>query len=110
MSSGLLSRFWAWYERHYTVHLVITTILFTWQLSHLFWLTTHVVALRVLGVSFFPDSDFLHFLLVVADYAEIPALISATLLYLNSFRKGVKVKNVAYLLLINSQWLHLFWI
>jgi len=110
MASSVSSQFWTWYERHHTLHLGITAILFTWQLAHLFWLTTHVVALRLFGVSYFPHSPTLQLLLVIADYAEIPALIGASLLYINTFRKKHNWKDVGYLVLINSQWLHLFWI
>lgn len=110
MSSSIMSRFWSWYERHYNLHLAVTTILFTWQLAHLFWLTTHVVSLRVFNVSFFPDIGFLQFLLVIADYFEVPALIGATLLYLNTLIKKPNWKDVSFLILVNSQWLHLFWI
>lgn len=104
------SSFWGWYERTLGLQTLLTAVLFSWQLIHLYWLTTHVVAQRLLGVSFFEPSPFIQFLIVLADYAEIPALFSATLLYLNMLRKRVSGKSLIYLLLVNSQWLHLFWI
>ena len=80
--SKVLSRFWAWYHRHYTVNLTIATGLFTFQLIHLYWLTTHVVFLRLFGESSFTPPPFWEFLIILVDYTEIPALISTTLLYL----------------------------
>jgi hypothetical protein len=40
--------FWAWYERHYALNVAIALGLFAVQLVHLYWLTTNVVALRLL--------------------------------------------------------------
>ena len=85
-------------------------VLFAWQLLHLYWLTTHVVAERMLGYPLFDPSEVYQFLLIVADYFEIPALISGTLLYAYSLKRGSVRKNLTFILLINSQWLHLFWI
>ena len=103
-------RFWAWYERHYALNLTITTFLFALQLVHLYWLGTHVIALRLLGESFFTPTPFLQTIIILVDYTEIPALISTTFLYLYDLRKRFSWKAVFFLIFLNSQWLHLFWI
>lgn len=105
-----LQRFWDWYERHIIVHTVITAVLFTWQLAHLYWLTTDVVFQRLFGESYFFDISTIKFLIIIADYGEIPALFTATLFYLNQMRKRVTWKAVGFIVLVNSQWLHLLWI
>jgi hypothetical protein len=106
-----LNGFFAWYERHHTLNTVVTSVLFLWQLTHLYWLSTHVVAQRLLGHSLFNPSRVWEIILIIADYGEIPALLSASLLYIYTMRReGHVLKNLGYLLLINSQWLHLFWI
>lgn len=104
------ARFWAWYERHYVVNLTIATLLFAIQLVHLFWLATHVIALRLFGVSFFETSSLFQTVIVLVDYTEIPALISTTFVYLYDLRKRFSWKALLFLVFLNSQWLHLFWI
>jgi hypothetical protein len=106
----MFQKFWEWYERTLPAQVTIVAILFVWQLTHLYWLTTDVVFLRLFGISLFPDSRLLKFAVIVADYAEIPALLSATLYYSNELRKKFSRRSLTYLLLVNSQWLHLFWI
>ena len=106
----MFKSFWDWYKKNLFFNQAIVAVLFTWQLLHLYWLTTHVVAARILGYSLFNPSGFYQYLLTLADYAEIPALISGTLLYFHHFKEGTGRKNIIFILLINSQWLHLFWI
>jgi hypothetical protein len=105
-----LEAFWAWYERHYKLNLTITAVLFSIQVVHLYWLATDVLAMRALGVSYFSPTPFWQSVLILVDYTEIPALLSTTVLYLREFRQGRYAKSVPFLLMINSQWLHLFWI
>ena len=102
--------FWRWYERHYQINVAIATGLFALQVVHLYWLATDVIALRAMGTSFFPDLDWLRYLIIIVDYTEIPALISVSLLYINELRKKFSWRSVLFLILLNSQWLHLFWI
>lgn len=99
-----------WYDNNLHLNRLIVAILFGWQLLHLYWLTTHVVTERLFGYSLFNPSEFYQFLLIIADYFEIPALIGGTLLYIHSLKNGSVKKNLIFVLLINSQWLHLFWI
>jgi len=106
----VLERFWGWYQRHYAVNLALTSGLFTLQLVHLYWLTTHVVAMKLLGQSYFTPTPFWQYVIILVDYSEIPALISTTVLYLYELRKGFRWKYVVFIAMLNSQWLHLFWI
>ncbi len=104
------NRFWAWYERHYTLTLTVTTFLFALQVVHLFWLATHVIALRLVGESFFYTTPLIQTVIILIDYTEIPALITTTLLYLFDLRTTFSWKALLFLVFLNSQWLHLFWI
>ncbi len=106
----MFNRFWNWYEKHLTLNTSIATILFTLQLFHLYWLTTHVVLFKLTGTSFFNPSYWLQWIILTVDYLEIPAIISTTLVYFYQIKQGKKFKGWLYLILINSQWLHLFWI
>lgn len=103
-------KFWRWYERHLTLATASAAILFALQLVHLYWLTTDVVLLRLTGRSFFEPGWLFQSLILVVDYFEIPAIITTSLVYVNDVRKGEVRKGLIYLLLLNSQWLHLFWI
>jgi hypothetical protein len=105
-----LQKFWNWYERHLAIHTAIVSLLFIWQLTHLTWLATDVIIPRLGGPSLFPESPTIRFFVIIADYAEIPALISATLLYVNQLRKKFSKSALWFILSVNSQWFHLFWI
>ncbi|CAA9564078.1 MAG: hypothetical protein AVDCRST_MAG73-3999 [uncultured Thermomicrobiales bacterium] len=106
-----LSRFWAWYERHYTLNVAIAVGLFLLQLVHLYWLSADVVALRLTGESYFRLEGVLRVLILLVDYTEIPALVATSLVYLNELRRnGLRAQPILFLLFLNSQWLHLFWI
>lgn len=107
----MLQKFWDWYERHYKINTAIAAVLFGLQLVHLYWLTTEVVAEKLIGQSFFPHTNAIaHFLLIFVDYTEIPAIISTTLLYIHLFRKDKRFKHLLYLFFINIQLVHIFWI
>ncbi len=104
---GLLKKFWAWYEKFYTLNLTIAAGLFVLQLAHLYWLTTHVVLFRLFGIDyFFTHSPLVTFLIILADYTEIPALIATSILYARLFRADGNKKHLLYLVFINSQWIH----
>lgn len=106
----VVRRFWAWYERYYTVHVAVAVVLFLWQLVHLYWLGADVIAERLFGASYFPVDSFWQTLLILVDYTEIPAIISTSLLYLFEMQKRFSWRVLGLLVLLNSQWLHLFWI
>lgn len=106
----LAERFWAWYERYYTLNVTIALTLFTWQLVHLYWLGADVIAQRLFGASYFPASGVWQWLLIFVDYTEIPAIIGTTTLYVFELRKRFRWHILGLLLLLNSQWLHLFWL
>ena len=84
--------------------------LFALQLVHLYWLSAHVVAHRVLGKSFFELDGVWYWLILIVDYLEIPAILTTSLVYLNEVRMGKLKHGLLYLFFINSQWLHIFWI
>lgn len=107
---GILSGFWAWYERHYVFALTLTAGLFALQLVHLYWLTADVVASRLFGQSYFQLTPFWQSVIILVDYTEIPGLISTSVLYVYELRKRFSWKSVLFLIALNSQWLHLFWI
>jgi hypothetical protein len=104
------NRFWAWYERHEVLNLSVAAGLFLLQLVHLYWLGAHPIAIRLGGHSLFDPGGLLRYLIFLVDYAEIPALISASLVYLNELRRGFRWGPLLLLLFLNSQWLHIFWI
>jgi hypothetical protein len=105
-----IQQFWHCYERHYVLNITIATLLFILQIIHLYWLTADVVAERLVGRSFWQVEGIWEFIIVFVDYLEIPAIISVSLIYINELRKRWQWKPILYLLLLNSQWLHLFWI
>lgn len=111
MPKQLSNTFWDWYEKHLQVNTAIASFLFAIQLFHLYWLTTHVVTDRLFGLDLFNPTGFIYWVIVLADYIEIPALITTSLVYINEIRKkGINRKDLFLLFSINSQWLHLFWI
>ena len=103
-------RFWAWYQRNYLATLVITSAVFMLQIFHLYWLFTDVIMERLTGRSFFafPQSGMVVY--VLADYLEIPALVSASLLYVFELRRGIRLRSLVFLVLLNTQWIHMLWI
>jgi hypothetical protein len=108
--SAIFGRFFAWYERNYALNVGLAALLFMLQLVHLYWLTADVVMARLTGESWFTPSGPLRFFILIVDYTEIPALISVSLIYINELRKGWNWRSVVFLIFLNSQWLHIFWI
>ena len=107
---GVLRAFFEWYERHYTLNIAIAALLFVLQLVHLYWLTADVVAQRLVDESYFSPTGVFYYAILIIDYTEIPALLSVSLVYINELRKGWSWKSFLFLLFLNSQWLHIFWI
>jgi hypothetical protein len=105
-----IRRFWDWYDRHYVVNVAVALGLFALQLVHLSWLSADVVAERLTGRGWFPVEGPLRLLVVAVDYTEIPALLGVGLIYVRRLRDGFAWRPLLLLLLLNSQWLHLFWI
>ncbi|MDP4009035.1 MAG: hypothetical protein Q8P71_01265 [bacterium] len=111
MISRFLQSFWAWYERTYLVNVGLAALLFGLQFVHLIWLSLDVVALRLVGESFWQLSPFWETGMAFVDYLEIPAILSTSLVYIHALRsKGFHWGPALMLLFINSQWLHIFWI
>jgi hypothetical protein len=105
-----MRRFWAWYHRHYLAVLVTTAAIFLLQLFHLYWLFTDVVLQRLIGKSYFAFAEVVGLGTLIADYLEVPTLISASLLYINELRRRPNWKSLGYLFLLNTQWAHILWI
>jgi|SRR5215207_4716735 len=106
----LWNPFWAWYERHYVLNLSVAASLFVLQIVHLYWLGAEPIATRVGGQSLFDPGGLLRYVIYLVDYAEIPALLGASLIYVNVLRRGFSPGPLVLLLFLNSQWLHIFWI
>ncbi len=102
--------FWEWYERTYTLNVSIALGLFLIQIIHLVWLSGEVVWAHVFGAPLFTFTGIWEAIIVLVDYTEIPALISVSLVYINELRHGGGFKSILYLVFLNSQWLHIFWI
>jgi hypothetical protein len=108
--SRLWRAFWDWYERNYALNLSVAVGLFLLQLIHLYWLSAEVVLQRLTGTGHFHLSGPFEYLILLVDYTEVPALLGTSLIYINELRKGGGWKPLLFLLFLNSQWLHLFWI
>ena len=106
-----IKKFWQWYGRFERWNTVLAAGLFMLQLIHLYWLTTDVVFFRLAGESLlFDTGPLIRFLLIVVDYTEIPAIITVSLVYISSLKRGRNPKDLVYLIFLNLQWLHIFWI
>lgn len=103
-------KFLVWYERNREANLYVATVIFAWQIVHLVWLTLDVVWLRLYGEALWQVGHTGSVLIAIADYGEIPAIVLATVLYATELKKSFSWKNGWFIILINSQWLHLFWI
>ena len=110
MENNLLKSIWQKYQQRYSLYSGITTGIFLLQIVHLYWLTTHVVTYRLFGTHFFSPNEFWQFVIIIVDYLEIPAIISTSVLYLYSLGQKFNKKDLILLLLLNTQWLHIFWI
>lgn len=108
--AGPTRRFWEWYEEHYALTTGIAAGLFVLQLVHLYWLTADVVALRLVGRSFFSPTPSGRTLILLVDYTEIPAIVTVSLVYVNALRKSFTLKDAVYLGFLNLQWIHISWI
>lgn len=106
----MVNRFWAWYEKRYSIIAPLTAGLFLLQIIHLYWMTTNIAYFRLYGHSLWDPSDFWNSVIALVDYTEIPAIITSTILYIHQWRGGRRARSIIFILLINSQWLHLFWI
>ena len=102
--------FWDWYERTYTLNISIALGLFLIQIIHLIWLFGEVVWQKAFGVPLFVFTGYWEILIVLVDYTEIPALVSVSLVYINELRSGWNWKSFLYLVFLNTQFLHIFWI
>ncbi|OGC80702.1 hypothetical protein A2943_02320 [Candidatus Adlerbacteria bacterium RIFCSPLOWO2_01_FULL_51_16] len=102
--------FWAWYERNYTLNLSIAVALFLVQIFHLVWLFGEVVWAHLFGTPLLTLGGTGSTVMALVDYGEIPAILSVSLVYINELRTRFSFIGATYLLFLNSQWLHIFWI
>jgi hypothetical protein len=107
---SIYNGFWGWYQRNYPAVLVVTTVIFLMQLAHLYWLFTSVILAKLTGQPAFELPEQLKITYVLADYLEVPTLVSASLIYINELRQRVTFKALLYLVLLNTQWAHILWI
>lgn len=104
------NRFWDWYQRHFTINVSIASFLFVLQLFHLYWLFTDVVLFKLTGASYFGLSSVWGEMSIFFDYTEVPALVTTSLVYIHHLRQKYSFKSLFYLILVNTQWLHILWI
>lgn len=110
-AKNYLKRFFAWYEKYTEQNVLVATALFFTQIAHLIWLALFVIAIRLTGEPVWEPSTFWEALLIIFDYFEIPALLAATLLYGGMISQGKQVRRAwLYILFVNLQYLHIFWI
>ena len=78
----------------------LSALLFLTQIVHLVWMTTYVVPVKIWGISLWspPEAP-----LAFADYLELPAIFTASILYL-------RTRDWKMLFLVNVQLLHIYWI
>lgn len=107
----LLKKFFGWYEKYTEQNVLVATALFFTQIAHLIWLALFVIALRLTGEPIWEPSSFWEAALIIFDYFEIPALLAATLLYGGMVSRGEQTRRAwLYILFVNLQYLHIFWI
>ena len=82
-----------WLER-------LAAALFVTQIVHLIWMSTYVIPIQLGGDPIWspPEAP-----LALADYLELPAIISTSILY-------IRTRNWKMLFLVNVQLFHIFWI
>jgi hypothetical protein len=105
-----MQRFWNWYERHYTLNISVAAALFALQILHLVWLTAEPLWTKLFGEALFSIEKPYSWPLYLVDYTEIPALLGVSLVYLHELRGGLAWRPLLFLVFLNSQWLHIFWI
>lgn len=105
-----MKHFWGWYNRHYALNVTLAAALFALQIVHLLWLTFEPLWLAVFGDALLVLEKPWAWPLYLVDYTEIPALVTVSLVYLNELRGAIRWRPLLFLLLLNSQWLHIFWI
>jgi hypothetical protein len=78
----------------------LSALLFLTQVVHLVWMTTYVIPMKLWDTAWWspPEAP-----LALADYLELPAIFTTSILYL-------RTRNWKLLFLVNVQLLHIFWI
>ena len=65
-----MTRFWDWYNRHYTLNVTVAASLFALQVVHLAWLTFDPLWLRLFGEPLLELDRLWSWPLVLVDYTE----------------------------------------
>jgi hypothetical protein len=78
----------------------LAAVLFVTQIAHLVWMTTYVVPVHLGAQPLWspPAAP-----LAIADWFEIPAIVTTSILY-------IRTRQWRLLLLVDVQLLHIFWI
>jgi hypothetical protein len=79
------------------------------QIVHLYWLTETSLLPLFFSSRYVIFPGILVSLFVLADFIEIPAIITRTYLYAINYKNN-PLRNIAYVFLLNTQWFHIFWI
>jgi hypothetical protein len=109
--ASIKEKFWRWYEKTYKFNLNFAAVVFLLQIIHLLWLSTDVVLHRIFGFpALLENIRAFQLALGVVDYLEIPTIIAVSVIYLRSYQKERNSRALWYLLLLNTQWLHILWI
>ena len=90
----VLQKFFDWYKKNYKTNLYITAGLFVWQLVHLYWMATDIIGLRLFGHEFWQVGKVGNIFIALVDYTEIPALILASIFYINELQKEFRWKSI----------------
>lgn len=107
---SIKEKFWQWYERTYKFNLNFSATVFLLQIVHLIWMTNDVVLHKLFDFPQVLHGGVPQFLLAVVDYLEIPTIVAVSLIYIRSYRTEHNKKALWYLFLLNTQWIHIFWI
>ncbi len=99
-----------WYNRTYTFQIGLAGFLFVLQIGHLIWLFGQVLWFKLTGTPLFVVSPTFEKILVLFDYTEIPAIVTASIVFFREYKLHKKWKDLFFVFLINTQWLHILWI
>ena len=83
----IIRKFWQWYERNYKINVGVALGLFLLQILHLVWLFAEIIMTKLTGTPLFAFHDLPKVLIILVDYTEIPALIAASLIYIDELKK-----------------------
>lgn len=74
----ILKKIVEFYKKYENLNLRIAFFLISLQIIHLYWLTSDIVMIRLLGETFFAFPQIPPLLFAIIDYIEVPALVSGS--------------------------------